>query len=358
MIQKDLYDILGVKPEAGGEEIKAAYRKLARKYHPDVNPGDKTAEGKFKEITEAYDILSRPEKRAEYDRLRTAASESPHTYTYPGGERAFDFGRFTQERGGDFFSSIFEDLFGERASRARQPARGSDLHTVLNLDFREAVFGTEKQVMLSEEDVCPNCAGSGTDPSRGEVCPECRGTGQKIATRGPVRVVQTCDRCGGMGRIGTRACPVCEGAGTVRTEKRLKVKIPAGVDNGSRIRLAGRGAPGPGGGPPGDLYIDIRVRPDPVFRREGNDIHVKTMIDLYAAVLGGTVTVDTLYGPVEMKIKPGTQNGQKFRLKGKGVPDPGGKKGDQIVEVQVVIPKDLDHRSKELFRELKNIGTE
>ncbi|MFH1146458.1 MAG: molecular chaperone DnaJ [Pseudomonadota bacterium] len=356
MIQKDLYDILGVKPDAGAEVIKTAYRKLARKYHPDVNPGDKTAEARFKEITEAYDILSRPEKKAEYDRLRTAASESHHTYTYPGGERAYDFGGFAQEHGGDSFSSIFEDLFGERAFRARQPARGSDLHTVLNVDFREAVFGTERQMTLSEEDVCPNCAGNGTEPSQGQVCSECRGTGQKVATRGTIRVAQTCDRCGGTGRTGTRACPACRGAGTVRTEKRLNVKIPAGVDDGSRIRLAGGGAPGPAGGPHGDLYIDIQVRPDPVFKREGNDIHARTIIDIYTAVLGGKATVDTLHGAVEMKIKPGTQNGQKFRLKGKGVPVPGGKKGDQIVDVQVIIPKDLDRRSKELFKELKEIG--
>ncbi|MEW6327883.1 MAG: molecular chaperone DnaJ [Thermodesulfobacteriota bacterium] len=351
MIQKDLYDILGVKPEATDEEIKKAYRKLARKYHPDVNPGDKEAEAKFKEISEAYDILGRPEKKAEYDRLRSAASS--YSYTYPGGERVFDFGRFTSESGG-IFSSIFESLFGEKASYRPRPTRGDDLYTVLEVGFRDAVFGTKTQVGLAQEEPCKKCAGNGIDPYSGETCPDCKGSGQKASQKGPVRVVTTCSRCGGGGRIGTRGCPVCHGMGTVRTEKRFDVSIPAGVDNGSRIRLAGKGYPGYNGGPPGDLYIEIKVRPDSVFRREGNNIQVKTTVDLFTAVLGGRVLVDTLYGRVEMTVPPGTQNGQKFRLKGKGVPAlKGGARGDQFVEIEVAIPRHLDSRSEALFRELK-----
>jgi molecular chaperone DnaJ len=351
MIQKDLYDILGVKPEATDEEIKKAYRKLARKYHPDVNPGDKEAETKFKEISEAYDILSRPEKKAEYDRLRSAASS--YSYTYPGGERVFDFGRFTSESGGGF-SSIFENLFGEKASYRPQPMRGDDLHTVLEVGFRDAVFGTKTQVSLAQEEPCKKCAGNGIDPYSGETCPDCKGSGQKSSRKGSVRVVTTCGRCGGSGRIGTKGCPVCHGMGMVRTEKRFDVNIPAGVDNGSRIRLAGKGYTGYDGGPPGDLYIELKVNPDPIFRREGNNIQVKTTIDLFTAVLGGRVSVDTLYGRVEMTVPSGTQNEQKFRLKGKGVPAlKGGARGDQFVEIEVAIPRHLDSRSEALFRELK-----
>lgn len=354
MIQKDLYDILGVKPDATDEEIKRAYRKLARKYHPDVNPGDKEAEARFKEISEAHDILSRVEKRAEYDRLRDAASS--YTYTYPGGERVFDFGRFTSESGG-MFSSIFEDLFGEKAFYRGQPTRGEDLYTILEVGFREAALGTKTQVGLLQEEQCSKCGGSGRDPQiRGEVCPDCKGSGQKAAQRGGIRLVGTCGRCGGGGRIGLKGCPACLGTGAVRKQKRFDISIPAGVDNGSKIRLSGKGYPGYRGGPPGDLYIEIKVRPDPVFSREGNDVHARTTVDLFAAVLGGKVSVDTLYGPVEMKIPPGTQNGQKFRLKGKGIPGlRGGLRGVQIVEVQIAIPRDLDSRSEALFRELKGI---
>ncbi len=353
MMQKDLYDILGVKQDAGDEEIKKAYRKLARKYHPDVNPNDKEAETRFKEISEAYDILSRAEKRAEYDRLRNAAASYSHTA--PGGETTFDFGRFTSDAGGGGFGSIFEDLFGERASRRAGPVRGQDLYSVLDIGFREAVSGTKTQVTLAQERICAHCGGSAMDPVAGEACPDCRGSGKKVGSRGSVRMLQTCERCGGVGRIGVRICAACQGTGRTRTENRLNVTIPAGVDNGSRIRLAGKGYPGRDGGPPGDLYIEIKVRPDPHFGREGNDIHVKTTVDLYTAVLGGKVPVDTLDGRVEMTIRPGTQNGQKLRLKGKGVKTSAGR-GDQIVEVQVAIPRHLDSQSKALFEQLKETG--
>lgn len=355
MVKKDLYDILGVKPEATDEEIKRAYRKLARKYHPDVNPGDKEAEAKFKEISEAHDILSRPEKKAEYDRLRDAASS--YSYTYPGGERVFDFGRFTSSQAGGIFTSIFEDLFGEEAFYRARPTRGEDLYTVLEVGFREAAFGTKAQVGFVQEEQCSRCGGIGLDPQMpGEVCPDCKGSGQKASKRGPIRVLETCSRCRGSGRIGTRGCPICQGIGKVRMPKRFDVNIPAGVDNGSKIRLAGKGHPGYNGGPPGDLYIEIRVKPDPVFRREGNNIYVRPTIDLFTAVLGGKVLVDTLYGRIEMKVPPGVQNGQRFRLKGKGVPAlKGGPPGDQLVEIQVAIPRHLNSQSETLFRELKEI---
>lgn len=350
MIQKDLYDVLGVKENATEEEIKKAYRKLARKYHPDVNPGDKEAESKFKEISEAHDILSRSEKRAEYDRLRSAASESPHSFTYPGGERGFDFSRFSSEAGA--YSSIFEDLFGERSNFRRQPERGSDIYTMLEVGFREAVFGTRTQVTLAQGEICTNCGGSGIDPRHGETCPECKGTGQKVSKRGTVRVVQTCDRCGGIGRINIKACPVCNGTGNIRTERRLTIAIPAGVDNGSRMKVPGKGYPGPDGGPPGDLYIEIKVRPDPVFQREGLDVLLKQKIDLFIAVLGGKIKVETLAGSVEMNINPGTQNNQKYRLRGKGVKTAKAQ-GDEIVEIQVEIPRKLDGHSRELFEKLR-----
>ncbi len=291
MIQKDLYDILGVKPDASDDDIKKAFRKLARKYHPDLNPGDKEAEARFKDINEAYAILSDPDKRKEYDLLRKAA-RSGATFRSPGGERVYDFTNFQDEYGADL-GSLFENLFGfKRNSDFRtRPMKGQDLHYRLQIDLRDAAFGNQIEVTI---------------PLMGET-------------------------------------------------KRYKIRIPKGADTGTTIRLPGKGGPGIHGGPPGDLFIELEVRPDPVFIRKGKDLYVKAPVNLFDAVLGSKIEVPTLDGRVKMKIPPGTQCGQKLRLKGKGMPDSRGHRGDEYVEIQIIIPRKLNSKAKNMFKELREL---
>ncbi len=320
MIKKDLYEVLGVSPDASKEEIKKAYRKLARKYHPDVNPGDAEAEAKFKEISEAYDILSNDDKRREYDQLRQAASSA--SFRTPGGETAYDFTNFGSRFGPDL-GSIFEDLFGfERQARSRGPIKGEDLFYRMEVDFRDAALGREVEISIPKEGICPSCMGRGVDLSS---------------------------------KTGAKACPSCRGRGSFHSMEKIRVKIPRGADTGTTIRLKGKGGPGINGGPPGDLYIELAVRPDPIFRRAGRNLFVKSKVPLVDAVLGGSIEVPTLEGRVKVKIPPGTQCGQKLRLRGKGIEDASGRKGDAFVEVQVEIPKKLPAKAKKIFEDLKNI---
>ncbi len=355
MIKKDLYDVLGVKPDATDEEIKKAYRTLARKYHPDVNPGDKEAEERFKEVNEAYEILSDPDKRKEYDQLRQAASGA--SFRTPGGERAYDFSHFEERFGADL-GSIFEDLFGFDRRRAYQtgPVKGEDLLYRMKVGFRDAALGRQVEIEIPRQETCPKCMGQGIDlADKGAQCPICKGEGKIISRKGGVQVIRTCSRCGGSGRTGMKPCRECWGKGVIQRTERLKVRIPPGSDTGTTIRLKGKGLPGLKGGPPGDLFIELEVEPDPVFERKGNDIYVTTPIDLYTAVLGGTVQVPTLDGQVQVKVPPGSQCGQKLRLKEKGVPDRKGTKGDQYVVLQVRLPKKLNKKARELFEELRKI---
>ncbi len=342
MLERDAYEILGVARDASDAEIKKAYRKLARKYHPDVNPDNKEAEKKFKEISAAYDILANPEKRTQYDQMGAAAY-----YATPEAARGYEEA-FT----GRDFSDIFRDFFGGGAAYGG-PTPGEDLAYALEIDFLEAVRGTHKTITLEKQIVCPGCKGSGYEYA-GQVCPACGGRGVVEKKVDNVRMLINCAACQGTGRTGQQSCRRCGGRGVVLGSETVEVKIPPGVDQGTKLRLAGKGNPGLNGGPAGDLFLIISVRPHPQFTRQGRDIYYKTTLSLFDAVLGGKITVPTLDKTVSLTIPPGTQNGQRFRLKGKGVGTGGARTGDQYVEVHVTIPKQLSPKAKELFQSLKD----
>ncbi|MDI3327029.1 MAG: molecular chaperone DnaJ [Alicyclobacillaceae bacterium] len=350
MSKRDYYEVLGVDRNASPEEIKKAYRKLARQYHPDVNKADPQAAEKFKEINEAYEVLSDPEKRRQYDQFGHAGVGQGPGFQ-GAGQGGFDFGDF----GG--IGDLFDMFFGGGRRRAG-PERGADLEYDLTVEFREAAFGTEKEIRVPRTETCDRCGGSGARPgTRPERCPTCGGTGhQETVMNTPFgRVVnrRVCPTCRGEGRYIPEPCPKCGGRGQVRVMRTVQVKVPAGVDEGNRIRLAGHGEPGSRGGPPGDLYIVVHIRPDPFFERDEYDVHCRVPITFVQAALGDEIEVPTLEGRVKLKIPPGTQTGTSFRLKGKGIPRlRGGGRGDQHVHVVVVTPTKLSDRARELLREL------
>jgi molecular chaperone DnaJ len=346
VLDRDAYEILGVKKTATEAEIKKAYRKLARQYHPDVNPNDSTAEARFKEISAAYDILSNPEKRAQYDQV------GPSAY-YASPEAAQGFQEASAFHG---FGDFFRDLFGGGRTSAG-PLRGDDLVFALEIDFMEAVRGGKQVISLDKEVLCPECQGSGYE-TLGSPCSACGGRGSMEKKVENVRMLINCPHCHGTGRVGQQGCRRCGGRSTVIGPETIEVVIPPGVDGGTRLRLAGKGNPGINGGPAGDLYLNLSIRPHPLFTRTGRDISTKTTISLFDAVLGGKITVPTLDKSVTLTIPPGTQNGQRFRLKGKGVAAGKAPAGDQYVEVMVAIPKQLDPKARELFQNLKNLVPE
>ncbi|HEX67839.1 MAG TPA: molecular chaperone DnaJ [bacterium] len=349
--KKDYYEILGVPRDASLEEIKKAYRRLALKYHPDRNPGDKEAEEKFKEISEAYAVLSDPQKRAQYDRYGHAGVEEM-------GFRGFtDFSEiFTSDIFQDF-RDLFETFFRGTPFMAEEVReRGRDLRFEITITFEEAARGAEKTITIPRYTTCNLCGGSGVKRGAGwRTCPRCRGRGEISYTRGFLYFSETCSQCGGTGRI-SEPCPGCHGTGRVREKAKITVKIPAGVKDGSRLRIRGEGEAGYHGGPPGDLYLVIRVAPHSLFKREGDDVIVEIPVPLTLALLGGEVDVPTLEGKVKMKIPPGTQNGTIFRLRGKGIPHLYGRgKGDELVKVKVEIPVNLTSRQKEILEKFKEL---
>jgi molecular chaperone DnaJ len=352
MAKQDYYELLGVSRSASADELKKAYRKLARKYHPDANPDAPNAETRFKEISEAYVVLSDPEKRANYDRFGHAGADGQGF----GGFNGFgDFGGL-----GD----IFEMFFGAGGRRRSGPEKGSDIRADLELDLNEAAFGLEREIKVARTETCSTCGGSGAAAGSKPVkCSACNGAGQvQYAQNTPFgRIVQShaCDRCRGTGSMVEKPCPTCRGTGKVKRTRGIKVKIPPGVDSGSRLRVAGEGELGTRGGPRGDLYVYIHVKPHKVFSREGDDLICEMQISFVQASLGDELEIPTLEGTVKLKIPEGTQPGTVFRMKGKGVPNVSGYgRGDQHVVVKVITPSKLTEKQKSLLKEFALLGGE
>lgn len=350
MSKRDYYEVLGVDRNATQEEIKKAYRKLARKYHPDVNKSP-DAEERFKEVKEAYDTLSDPQKRAQYDQF---GHSDPFQGFGGGGASASDFGGF---------SDIFDMFFGGGTRRnPNAPRQGADLEYTMTLDFEEAVFGVEKVIEIPREETCDTCNGTGAKPGTSPTsCPHCNGTGQiSIEQSTPFgRVInrRICHYCNGTGRYIREKCTTCAGKGKVRRRKKINVKVPAGIDDGHQLRLAGQGEAGINGGPPGDLFIIFNVRPHEFFVRDGDDIYCEMPVTFAQVALGDEIEVPTLTGKVKLKIPAGTQTGTSFRLRNKGVPNVHGRgQGDMHVKVRVVTPTNLSEREKELIREFSKMS--
>ena len=352
MAKRDYYEVLGVSRDASESELKSAFRNLARKYHPDVSDAP-DAEEKFKEINEAYGVLSDEEKRAAYDRFGHQGVRGPN------GGPGFETVDFSD------FADIFGDMFGfggfagrSRASSRTAPRLGADLQYQVAISFKEAVFGTEKEIEVTKDERCTTCGGDGAKPGTSpKTCPECQGRGEVRQTRqtllGSMVQVTTCPVCGGRGKVIEDHCSTCGGSGRVRKTRRKKVTIPAGVDDGTRIRLAGEGQPGENNGPAGDLYLLVRVRPHKYFRRRDDDILLDLNVNVAQATLGAEVKVPTVDGDVMLKIPPGTQPGKIIRMRGKGVPHlRRDSRGDQLVIVNVTIPKNLKQEERELFEKL------
>ena len=360
---KDYYQTLGVAKSAVLADIKRAYRKLARKYHPDLNPGDKSAEAKFKEIQEAYSVLSDPKKRDQYDRFGFAG-DSP-SGAGPGGPGAspgfegFDFSDYGSSPFRDFFDNLFGGAAG-RGAAGGEPGRepGEDLNYTMKVGFEDAIRGLQTKIRVSRLAGCDRCGGRGTISGSGQrACPTCGGTGRSQMQRGFMKFSGVCPTCGGSGKAPGNACPECGGEGVVQRSELIAVRIPAGVDTGSRVRIPGRGNAGRNGGPTGDLYISIEVAPHALFRREGADISVKVPITVPEATLGAKIEVPTLWGNTTIRIPPGTKSGQKFRIRERGAPKPGkNAKGDELVEVSIVPPPFEDQRVRELMKELEKLS--
>lgn len=348
--KRDYYEVLGVSKDASDADIKKAFRKLARKYHPDVNPGDKDAEAKFKEVNDAYATLSDPQKRAQYDQF---GHDAPNF-------GAGGFGGASGFGGADFgdFGDIFNMFFGGASPQGNSgPQRGSDLRYDLTISFEEAAFGAKKTISVDKWVACPTCKGTGAKPgTKPETCPRCHGTGRVTSMQqtpfGRMQTQTTCPDCGGTGKIIKEKCPDCGGTGRKRETKRLEVNIPAGVDSGTRLRMSGEGEAGEAGGPAGDLYIYIRVRPHPVFSRQDNDVFMDQPINMAQAALGDEIEVPTLEGRIKFTIPAGVQDGARFRLKGKGIRGMRYGKGDQYVTVHIDTPKSLTDEQRQLFERL------
>lgn len=356
--KRDYYEVLGVTKGASDSEIKKAYRQVAKKYHPDTNPGDKEAEEKFKEAAEAYAVLSDPEKRSKYDQYGHAAFEQGGG---PGGFGGFDFSDM-----GDIFGDIFGDMFGggARQRQSNGPVKGANIKTTVRVSFEEAVFGTQEELELPLKDECDVCKGSGAQPGhQPETCPKCAGKGQVVYTQqslfGMARTVQTCPDCGGSGKLIKYKCSNCAGSGFVKSKKKIQVAVPAGIDNGQSIRIRAKGEPGINGGERGDLLVTVLVDRHPTFQRQEYDLYSSEPISFTQAALGGKVTISTIDGPYDLEIKPGTQTDTKVKLKGKGVPTLRNKnvRGDHYVTLVVQVPDKLTEEQKSILNQYAKTTT-
>lgn len=371
----DYYQTLGVARGASAEEIRKAYRHLARKHHPDLNPGDKAAEERFKQVQEAYDVLSDPKKKQMYDQVGFYSESGAPGGARPGagpnmGFGGFDFSDYFARGGGrpggpeppgdsSNFQDIFSQWFGRSQQAAQQaPQKGSDLEYGLNIDFWQAIKGTQVRLNIARQESCAACTGSGARSGNNTVCPECNGTGNVTQTAGAMRFSLTCPKCEGSGRLRNR-CPNCHGDGRISKTETVEVRIPAGAQQGSRLRVAGKGNAGTHGAPAGDLYITLRVEAHPFFRRDGDDIHITVPVRIDEAGLGTKIEVPTIDGRALLKIPQGTHNGQKFRLREKGVANSrSGTRGDQIVEIAIQAPDVRDERTRDLLREYGELHPE
>ena len=353
--KRDYYEVLGINKGASADEIKKAYKKMARKYHPDLNPGDKSAEEKFKEVNEAYEVLSDPDKKARYDQYGHAGVDPNFGAGGFGGggfDGSFDFGDL-----GDIFGSFFGGGFGGgRRTNPNAPQRGESIRMSIAISFEEAAFGCEKEVTVERYETCDTCHGNGCAPGTSpEVCPDCHGTGTvQVRRQTPMGVFATsspCPKCGGKGRIIHQPCKDCRGSGLLRKKKTIQASIPAGIDNGQTISIRGQGNAGKNGGPAGDLLITITVRPHELFRREGTSVLCEAPITFTQAVLGAELEIPTIDGKVKYTLPEGTQSGTTFRLKGKGIPSINGRgRGDQYVTVTIETPRDLNREQKEALK--------
>ena len=373
MPQNDYYKTLGVERSADADEIRKAYRKLARKHHPDLNPGDKSAEERFKKVQEAYDVLSEPKKKEMYDQVGFYSENGMPTGAGAGGPGAgpnmgfggFDFSEFTRAAGSGAgrgrtvdpsesanFQDIFSQWFGrQNEAQATAPEKGTDLEYGLSIDFWQAIRGTQVRLKINRQEVCAACDGTGARSGANTVCPECNGSGNVTHMEGAMRFNFKCRRCEGAGRL-TNKCTTCHGDGRISHPETVEVRIPPGAQQGSRLRVAGKGNAGTHGAPAGDLYITVRVEDHPFFRRDADDILISVPVRIDEAGLGTKIEVPTIDGRAQLKIPHGTKNGQKFRMREKGVQNSRtGTRGDQIVEITVQAPEVHDERTKELLRE-------
>jgi molecular chaperone DnaJ len=345
----DFYVVLGLAPGASTSEIKRAYRRLARRYHPGINPGDSAAESLYRRISEAYETLMDPERRREYDAGGTAPVDDPaETFEFSG----FDFSSAAHGSQAATFTELFADVFQAPADRTARPEAGADLHASLTVSFIEAMRGVERQVIITRQDVCARCRGTGRVRTAEGRCVPCHGTGNVRWARGHMVFTKSCAACQGTGRQRSERCAVCFGQGRHARTEAVSVPVPAGAENGGRIRIPERGHAGRNGAPNGDLYVTIHVQPHPMYQRHGDDLYLVVAIGVHEAVLGGLIDIQSLEGPIKLRIPPGTQAGQLFRITERGAPRPAGGRGDLIAEIRIVLPTVVDERGKDLIREI------
>jgi molecular chaperone DnaJ len=357
-LNMDLYAILGLTHAATNAEIKRAYKRLARRCHPDINPGDGNAVVRFRQITEAYETLSDPDRRRSYDLSGGSAAVDISDFSY--GFEGFDFSVSVGGAQAPTFGDLFAEAFGQAAqARTTGPERGADLHSSVSLTFDEAIQGVERRVSVTRRETCLSCKGTGALRTVESRCSHCNGAGTVRSTRGHMVFSKPCEHCGGTGRLRQLTCAACKGEGSHARVESVAFRIPAGVQEGTRIRVAGKGNAGRRGGPLGDLHITVQVAPHPLFRRDGDDLYLIVPVAIHEAALGARIEVPAPDGRARVRVPPGTQSGQRFRLRERGAPSPrDGRRGDLVVEVRLTLPKILDERSKELLREFGRVNRE